>query len=653
MENYYEDALKLGKKCYKQSLSRGEYPYLPVLDEMMPTGGSNAGIDVGIIELPIEFVIGTKTRGRTRSFARNFMPLAEEKSEFAAKWKRLCDSHLDEGIRDPVEVWEYMNRFYVQEGNKRVSVLKYFGAVTVTARVKRILPVRNGDDDVERYYEFLDFCSDSGLHYIECSRNGAYRELISLTGKSPGKKWTSEERQEFSSIYYKFEKVYLARGGSKLTATVADAMLGYIRLYGYDVLKSQTNSEIKKTLGKIWDEIELQQEANPIDVKLNPEEEKESFLEKAARPLTKAVLPLNKIMNKKPLRIAFLYSTDIETSRWNANHDMGRQHIEKVFGEAIETAVYIRDAKISIDENLEKIIDEGAKVIFVTESKMVEGCVRVAIAHPEVAILNCSLNKPHRYIRTYYPRMYEAKFITGAIAGALTQNARIGYICKYPIYGMIAEINAFARGVSMVNPDARIYLEWSSICGITEAENRLREREIHLISYRDFYDQKSEAEIVFGLTDLLSFVNTPVALPTWNWSVFYEKIVDSILKGTYKDEYKKTSRALNYYWGMSSGAVDIVFSRQLPQGVRYLAESLCKAIRAGIVHPFYQTETQKDGQINWETSDRSVDVENIITMNYLEPNIIGEIPRYNDLEPKARELVDEIGVFAARPDTGK
>ena len=565
-----------------------------------------------------------------------------------------------------------MNRFYVQEGNKRVSVLKYFGAVTLTARVKRILPVRNGDPDVERYFEFLDFSERTGIHYIECSRNGAYKELKSLVEKGLREElnqearetWTQEERQDFSSVYYNFEKIYLAAGGSKLSATVGDALLGYLRLYGYETLRKQTSGEIRGTLGKSWDEIALQQESNPIDVKMNPEGETASPLAKAtaplakaaaplakaAKPFTKAATPLTKAIKKKTLKIAFLYSRTIETSRWNANHDMGRQHMEEVFGERVETAVYIRDAALSIDDNLEQIIADGARVIFVTESGMVDGCVRVAIAHPEVFILNCSLNKPHRYIRTYYPRMYEAKFIIGAIAGALTKNGKVGYICKYPIYGMIAEINAFARGVSMVNPDAKIYLEWSSICGITEAENRLREREIHLISYRDFYDQKSEAEVVFGLTNLLSFVNTPVALPVWNWGVFYEKIVDSILKGTYKDEYKKTSRSLNYYWGMSSGAVDSAFSSQLPQGVRYLGESLGRAIRAGIVQPFYQPQTEKDGMINWETSDRSISVEEIITMNHLEENVICTNPRYDELEEKVRDLVDDIGVAAAKAD---
>ena len=82
--------------------------------------------------------------------------------------------------------------------------------------------------------------------------------------------------------------------------------------------------------------------------------------------------------------------------------------------------------------------------------------------HPQVKILNCSLNASHKYIRTYYARMYEAKFLTGVLAGALADENKIGYVAQYPVYGTISNINSFALGAKLVNPRAKIYLEWSS-----------------------------------------------------------------------------------------------------------------------------------------------------------------------------------------------
>ncbi len=61
-----------------------------------------------------------------------------------------------EGIRDPIRCYEYMGRFYVQEGNKRVSVLKSYGAPAIDAFVTRVIPAYSQDQAVQVYYEFLN-----------------------------------------------------------------------------------------------------------------------------------------------------------------------------------------------------------------------------------------------------------------------------------------------------------------------------------------------------------------------------------------------------------------------------------------------------------------------------------------------------------------
>ncbi len=150
-ETYYKEALKLAQKEYRADVAAGRSPFLPALDEQISSETTSAGIDLGLVQIPIDQIAGTKTKGRSSAFASNFMPLLEEDTEFAVKWKRLCDAHLNEGIRDAVKAYEYMNRFYIEEGNKRVSVLKYFGAESIPGKVTRILPQKSDKDDVVIY----------------------------------------------------------------------------------------------------------------------------------------------------------------------------------------------------------------------------------------------------------------------------------------------------------------------------------------------------------------------------------------------------------------------------------------------------------------------------------------------------------------------
>ena len=141
----YRKALKAGQREYKELSAAGKAPYPAVLDELLPPTATQTVQQVGLVEIPMDQIVGTKSAGRISAFTAGFLPLLEEGSEFGVKWVTLCMAHLsDEGIREPIHCFEYLGRFYVQEGNKRVSVLKYFGAPRISATVTRILPENDG-----------------------------------------------------------------------------------------------------------------------------------------------------------------------------------------------------------------------------------------------------------------------------------------------------------------------------------------------------------------------------------------------------------------------------------------------------------------------------------------------------------------------------
>lgn len=638
-EQYYKDAYQQAKREYRACIARGQHPYLPVLDEMIPAQRVSMGVDLGIMQIPAEFLVGTVTTGRTSAFARNFMPLMDAKSEFAVKWERLCQAHLKEGIRDPVKVYEYMNRYYVQEGNKRVSVLKFFNAVEITAQVIRVLPEKNDSKESKIYYEFVAFYKYSKINFIEFSKPGSYAELQRFVGKAPEEPWTDDERNAFKTTYFYFRQAYNANGGNRLRSTVGDAMLAYIKVYGYQALRRMTAAEMKKKLAKAWEEMILQQEEKPIDLKLNPTDQKDP-----KKAPTKVIL--DTLLGAKRMKVAFLYDKTPQTSGWTLGHELGRQHAQRIFNNDIETVAYNDVTRYNTEEVLNEAIAAGAKVIFTTSPPMLPASLRVAVEHPEVTILNCSLNKSHRYIRTYYARMYEAKFIIGAIAGAMAGECDVGYIADYPIYGMIASINAFARGVEMVNPTAKVYLEWSTVGGTAAATKRLTDRGIVLISSQDMARLEEQTKhTTFGL----SLVNEEdgqvnLAMPVWHWGIYYEGILRSILNKSFRSEEDSTDKALNYYWGMSAGVVDILTSKNLPIGVKKLSDILKSAICAGVCHPFSEPLiAQNDVKIHCNEGS-VLSLEQIIGMDWLADNVVGSIPVYEELSQEGKATVDMVGI---------
>lgn len=634
-ENFYKEALKKGQKEKKNCVNEGIDPYLPALDELVSSDKVITEVNMGVMQVPTEWIVGTKTASRANAFARNFMPLLAPDTEFGMKWESLCQSHVEEGIHDSIKAYEYKNRYYVQEGNKRVSVLKFFDAVTIPTEVIRVLPVKDGSKEVEIYYEMIDFFEFSKINYLEFSDLGCFKQIQKLMGKAWNEMWTDEERSQFKTAFYNLKKAFQELNGESINVTASDAMLTYLKIYGFHDLMSKSNEQIKQSLLKIWEEVCLLEEAENIDLKEVPEERqinhKQNFWKK-----------LFGESEEKQKQVAFIYDKNPVTSGWTYGHELGRQHIQKVFDGNVVTRVYEDVLDKEAQEVLEQAIADGNNIIFTTSAKLLSASLSVAVEHPEVIIFNCSLNKPHRYICTYYARMYEVKFLIGAIAGAMADENKVGYLCDYPIYGQIAGINAFALGVQMVNPRAKVYLEWSCIDGAEAAVNRLKEKGIRIISSQDLKKPAGEERSAFGLYEYQAEKKVNLAMPLWHWGVYYEKLIRSMMDKTFQAEYESSRKAINYYWGMSAGVVELICSNHLPESIKKLVGVLQDAICNGSFKPFQGVIQTQNGEI-LEGTDGVLSLQQIIDIDWLLENIEGEIPEYEALNEEGKETVKSAG----------
>ena len=330
------------------------------------------------------------------------------------------------------------------------------------------------------------------------------------------------------------------------------------------------------------------------------------------------------------------------SSAWTYAHELGRLHLEQTFPEEVVTCYYDNVTQDNIDEILETAIKDGCDIVFTTTPVMVQASVKAAIAHPKIRILNCSVNTLHRYIRTYYARMHEAKFLMGAIAGAMAENNRLSYIADYPIYGTIANINAFALGAQMTNPHAEVYLEWTSVKDIDVMEN-VKRTNSSCISGKDMVIPE-EGSRFFGIYHLEEGRPHNLAMPVWHWGKFYEQLIRTIMNGTWSyDDDPVTKKAINYWWGMSAGVVDVICSQNLPLGMKRLVQVLKGAICSGKFNPFFGVLYSQNGIIQSDPQ-KELTPEEIVTMDWLADNVIGEIPEEDKLVEQSKAVVQQQGV---------
>ena len=626
----YSYALKLGQKYYKSAVISGGYPYLQALDEVLDESMVVGRAEIGLVNIPSEQIVGVKSVGRRSALAGNFMPLLDTDSEFATKWIALCEAHLsDEGIRDPIKCCEYMGRFYVQEGNKRVSVLKSYHAPTIPGIVTRIVPEFSDDPAVQIYYEFMDFYRLAGLYQLNFSHSGSFAKLQAALGFAPKHVWTDEERRSFLSGYYYFKSAFDKLNVNKLAVTAADALLVWLQVFSFSDIKNQGPQELQKNLSTVWPDIEIMAQGQPISVSVCPKGQSRKLI--------------SKLFSVHPGRLnaAFIYGFDPARSAWTRAHEHGREYLEKHMADRVDTHVYYANGR-NYAEAMEQAVSDGADIIFATTPLMIGACRRIAALHSGLRVMNCSLSLPYTGVRSYYSRIYECKFITGAIAGAMAEQNTIGFVANYPIYGVPAGINAFALGAKLTNPRAKIKLVWS--CTKGDPLKELTDQGISVISNKEATNPENEHWAMEWGTYKLQPDGSmlPLAVPCWNWGPFYEKVMLCIMSGEY--DSKAPGQAINYWWGMNSGVIDVQLSDSIPDGVRSLAEILKKGITNGTIDPFKCRLVDQNGLVRSD-GIRNLTPEEIMFMDWLCDNVEGTIPAFDQLLPSSQEMVRLLGVY--------
>ncbi len=631
----YQQARKLGLKEVKSRNGRGEDPYLPALEALLPGVNSLSEVDLGSIRIDIDQVAGTRNVGRREAFSASFYPLLEENSEFAAKWSRLAASHLKEGIRDPITAVEYLNRFYVVEGHKRVSVLRFFGAATVRAEVKRLLPPKSEDTEIRVYYEFLDFYKVTHISCIRLTHLGSYPLLLDLLCGEDRTVWDEDRQRSFLSGVYRFRKVYKDSPlGSALTQD--GALVRYLQIFGPAALLSRTPGELKTDLAAIVPELNsIKNDSSPVLV-TDPAEAPRGIISRLVHP------------GVKELRAAFLHDKDPETSFWTYAHEQGRVAAQASLEGRVETTGVFRMEDRDFDETIRELRDAGYNMVFTTTSRLLPATLTAAAAYQDVKFLNCSVNVSHPILRCYYPRMYEAKFLTGIIAGAMCDSDVVRYISDYPAYSTLASINAFALGVKTVSPRSRVLLHWSSV---TDAKGPMERSGVAAVSGQDSLVRDARRRNL-GLFLRLDGKLVHAASSSWRWSTFYRKIFESVLDGSWSDlnSTSEQGQSINYWWGLKAGVVDVQLGDCVPPGTAQLVQLLRRQIADGGFRPFDGPLYDQSGTLRIQTGQVLTPLQ-ILEMDWLVDNVDGEIPSLDRLTPPARELVKIQDAMEDTPET--
>lgn len=610
----YERARKRGQREFSAARARGESGTIPVLDTKREENGMLGFISQPMRAISLNRVVGTYQSSRANSFAVNFMPLLSADTEFAVKWINLCDAHLESGIRDPIRVYEYLWKYYVAEGNKRVSVLKYFEASSFEAEITRLVPQWDENDpDIERYYTFLAYTKKGVFSDIELSESRKYERLYRIEQHLISELDPAAEPPDYNALYTRFESAYQR---SSCTLSLGDAFLEYLYIYGFPagILPDELTARIL-TLKPQLDILE-----HPPAPRVVSEEQTE-----AAEPsLFARLLPV-----KRNPKVVFAYSGERAQNNWLGAHEQGRLAMQADLGEKIDSRVLdLPDRDEAYDLLCQEAADAG--LLFVTTPSLMNPVLRFALEHPNCLTLVYSRMQHHYRLHTYFGRYYEAVFLCGVAAGQYTKTGVAAYITpKLNGARFTSDINAFAIGVRSVRPDARVLLvthdvdpKEPSTCALGVQAAASCGADAVLTPH---YPALSLADLPYSAFSALIAVDSAgnptryLAAPDWNWERFYTAIVKSYLNGSLgallsidRDESPITS----FWWGLGGGVVDVrlgSWSAGIPNNlIRYLRGSIAR----NLYNPFHGPVRDTEGIVRVPAHSDAPPAD-IIKMRYL------------------------------------
>ena len=275
---------------------------------------------------------------------------------------------------------------------------------------------------------------------------------------------------------------------------------------------------------------------------------------------------------KDEIKVGVIHLSDpAEGSGYTYTHDQGIIGMQQNLGLRDDQIV----RKISVDDTdaaavetaITECVEEGCNIIFATSWGYMDTCEALAEEFPDVIFSHGTGYKSNgTNFNNYFGRIYQARYLSGIIAGMKTETNKIGYVAAMGQENgeVTSGCNAFAMGVASVNPDAEVYVSvtnsWFDPEGEKQAAERLIAEGCDVIGQHcDTPNPQTAAEEhgVWGVgynSDMTK--DAPGATLTsvmWDWSVYYTKAVQNVIDGT----WVAGEKVENYFGDMADGLVTL------------------------------------------------------------------------------------------------
>ncbi len=285
-------------------------------------------------------------------------------------------------------------------------------------------------------------------------------------------------------------------------------------------------------------------------------------------------------------KVGLILTGSAQEQGWNNAHYKGVLYACEKLGTELLVKEYVPEEQKQCAAAVHELVEEGASMIILSSYAYPTLVRDVIQSYPEVAFYGISAEYYAENMTSYFGRMYQARYLSGVIAGMVTKSNHIGYVAAMANCEVNRGINAFTLGVRSVNPKAQVHVIWTGAWDDSEKEisatNRLiEEMEADLVTYhqnRHFVAAAADAAGVYSIgynekEEGLS--ERYLTASIWNWQELYYKIVRELLMG-------ETNTVKRHWFGIETGAVELAeYSPLVTEDIRQKVDAVRAELLAG------------------------------------------------------------------------
>lgn len=260
-------------------------------------------------------------------------------------------------------------------------------------------------------------------------------------------------------------------------------------------------------------------------------------------------------------KIGFIMTGSTDNIGWNGMHFSGASYASEKLGVELLVKENVPEESESCAEAIHQLAEEGAQMIILSSYGYPSVTKDVIDSYTDIAFYSISTDHPTKNNTSYFGRMYQARYLSGIIAGLTTESNSIGYVAAMPNSEVNRGINAFTLGVRSVNPDAVVHVSWTNSWDDPIAETNATRALIEntgadLVTYHQ--NQHNVAitadsmgvysigynQSVEGLSD------KHLTCAVWNWESMYYQIIHEYLQGN-------GNQTKHYWFGIETGVIGL------------------------------------------------------------------------------------------------